>query len=142
MRKTYLAVVQGHWPKDLQKIDAPLSRDRLQSGEREAFVDEDSGKASVTLFRVIKYSKKNTLLQVRPKTGRMHQIRVHCQHAGYPIINDPKYNAWRTEGRMGLHAETLQFKLLSEDTPYQFQVAPDAAFTALLGDEQPENSHE
>ncbi len=133
VRKTYLAVVQGQWPKSLSKIEAPLASHEVRSGERIATVNAQEGKLATTLYRVLAQNQQRTLIQVRPKTGRMHQIRAHCLHAGFPLVNDPKYNSHAVGGRMGLHAHTLQFRLPSSGQSYAFDVPADAKFHALMG---------
>lgn len=122
IKKTYLALVAGHWPKALKKIDAPLHKNQLQSGERIVRVHQE-GKSSLTEFRPIEYFSDTTLVEAKPVTGRTHQIRVHAQHAKHPIIGDEKYGdkmankKMRTLGckRLFLHASQLEFTLPSAD---------------------------
>lgn len=116
--KTYLLLVKGRWPSGLTKISQPLIKNTLQSGERMVRVSKE-GKDSQTLFRVLKYRDGMTLLQATLVTGRTHQIRVHCQHAGFPIVGDEKYGdddfnkKARQLGirRMMLHSASLQMQL-------------------------------
>jgi 23S rRNA pseudouridine955/2504/2580 synthase len=135
--KEYLAVVHGHWPKTLHKIDLPLRRDLHKSGERLAAVDHDIGKYSLTYFTPLKHGVQTTLLKVKPKTGRMHQIRVHCLACDHPIVGDPKYRDRQQTKRskykrMGLHAHRLSFKLDSLDKQYDFIVPVDSHFDELI----------
>jgi len=70
------------------------------------------GKSAVTHFRVVERLAKATWLEVNLETGRTHQIRVHCQYIGHPIIGDPVYALGRdTFGQTGqvLHASRLSF---------------------------------
>lgn len=90
LEKNYAALVIGRWPKGLDRVDAPLLKNVLQSGERMVCVDKE-GKASQTLYKVKRQITDYCLLDVQPITGRTHQIRVHCKAAGYPIVGDPKY---------------------------------------------------
>lgn len=118
MRKCYHAVVIGHWPKQVNKVDSPLKKNTLQSGERIVRVDRAEGKASVTTFQILKKSTDLTLIAAYPQTGRTHQIRVHCLYAGCPILGDEKY-APREKNRplmkqynvkrLCLHAYQLEF---------------------------------
>lgn len=119
VQKIYQALVQGRWESRHQRVDAPLKRFELKSGERRVRVDEE-GKASLTDFRVLRrYGAEATLVEARPKTGRTHQIRVHTGFVGHPIIGDTKYGsddineAFRTLGfrRLMLHAAALHLEL-------------------------------
>lgn len=118
MKKTYIALVAGHWPKSLRKVDAPLYKNQLQSGERIVLVQAE-GKSSVTEFSVQHYYVESTLIAAMPITGRTHQIRVHAQFAKHPIIGDEKYGEKEINKKMRqlgckrlfLHASQLEFTL-------------------------------
>ncbi|WP_342147678.1 23S rRNA pseudouridine(955/2504/2580) synthase RluC [Rickettsiella endosymbiont of Aleochara curtula] len=120
IKKTYIALVSGHWPKSLLKVDAPLYKNQLQSGERIVRVQTE-GKNSLTEFSVQHYYAESTLVAAMPITGRTHQIRVHAQFAKHPIIGDEKYGdkeinkKMRQLGckRLFLHASQLEFTLQS-----------------------------
>jgi 23S rRNA pseudouridine955/2504/2580 synthase len=117
VEKTYLALVLGSWPKGLDRIDAPLRKSTLGSGER-IVRPHVEGKQAITHFRVVRRFAAATLLEVGLETGRTHQIRVHCQLAGHPLAGDDKYGRdddneyFRSLGlkRMFLHAHRLAFK--------------------------------
>jgi len=117
--KIYHALVIGRWDSSTQKVDAPLKKNELVSGERIVRVQED-GKASMTMFKVIRrFANIATLVEAKPITGRTHQIRVHAQFAGHPIIGDEKYGVetvnsqMQNEGikRLFLHAAALTITL-------------------------------
>ena len=118
MDKRYFALVAGRWPGSLQVVDAPLEKNHLQSGERMVRVSRE-GKKSMTEFAVIERLAGATLLEVRPVTGRTHQIRVHARHAGFPLLGDDKYSDEKTASlgrklglkRLFLHACALTIKL-------------------------------
>lgn len=119
INKIYHALVQGSWSQRKSSVDAPLRKNELKSGERVVTVSED-GKAALTQFRVLRrYGSSLTLMEARPVTGRTHQIRVHCQFAGHPIIGDDKYGIdqvnqeMRQLGlkRLMLHAAELKVTL-------------------------------
>ncbi|NQZ30354.1 MAG: 23S rRNA pseudouridine(955/2504/2580) synthase RluC [Oceanospirillaceae bacterium] len=98
--KIYHALVIGRWESSVQKIDAPLRKNELVSGERIVKVQPD-GKASITMFKVIRrFSNVATLVEAKPITGRTHQIRVHAQFAGHPIIGDEKYGVESINSQM------------------------------------------
>ena len=114
--KRYLALVAGSWPASMRQVEAPLEKNVLQSGERIVRVTRE-GKRSLTEFNIIERLRGATLLEVKPVTGRTHQIRVHAFHAGFPLLGDDKYSDDRTAARcrelglkrLFLHASKLQF---------------------------------
>ncbi|MFU8797217.1 MAG: 23S rRNA pseudouridine(955/2504/2580) synthase RluC [Gammaproteobacteria bacterium] len=118
VEKTYVALVQGDWPKKLTRIDEPLHKNQLSSGERIVRVHSE-GKPSLTLFKVLERFGWATLVEATPKTGRTHQIRVHALHAGHPLAGDEKYGnkvfnkEMRQHGckRLFLHAAKIAFTL-------------------------------
>lgn len=117
IRKTYLMIVHGVCDFERRTVDLPLLRDVLSSGERLVKVNR-LGKESKTEFRVLKRYKDATLLEARPLTGRTHQLRVHAQSLGYPIVGDSKYGDRERDKalkgalkqRLYLHAASLSFK--------------------------------
>ncbi len=117
VQKTYLALVAGQF-KGKQSINEPLLRYHLASGERRVKVCRE-GKPSLTEVKHLKSYGSQTLVEVRPKTGRTHQIRVHMAFIGNPVIGDIKYAdkalnaALETQGfsRLFLHASRLVFRL-------------------------------
>ena len=116
--KRYLALVAGKWPRSLKRVEAPLQKNVLQSGERMVRVAKE-GKRSITEFAVVQRFGGATLVEAKPITGRTHQIRVHAQHAGFPLLGDSKYSNERGEalcGQLGLkrlflHAWQLRLRL-------------------------------
>ncbi|MCV6588548.1 MAG: 23S rRNA pseudouridine(955/2504/2580) synthase RluC [Marinobacterium sp.] len=117
--KIYHALVTGHWNASSRRVEAPLRKNELKSGERVVKVQAD-GKAALTEFRVLnRYGRRATLVEARPITGRTHQIRVHVQFEGHPIIGDDKYGIddvnqqMKALGlkRLFLHAAELRFPL-------------------------------
>lgn len=88
--KRYLALVKGRWPNRAQTVTAPLLKTEARNGERIVRVSAE-GKVSHTEFAVVQRFAEVTLVDARPITGRTHQIRVHAQHKGHPLIGDDKY---------------------------------------------------
>ena len=88
LQKIYHAVTFGGPDEDTGVIDAPIARKPLPSLLRE--IRED-GKPSVTEYRVLERNGILCKLELRPITGRTHQLRVHCAHKGFPIVGDPQY---------------------------------------------------
>lgn len=143
LKKQYLALVTGHWPKNKQKIDLPLLKNTLQSGERVVRVNKE-GKPSVSYFQVEQSFDGSfgtcDLVRVRLKTGRTHQIRVHAQSMGHPIIGDEKYGdkavnkSFRQLGfkRLALHAHQLGFYHPVTDEWMEVEAPLDQTWTTLF----------
>ena len=90
VRKTYHAVTFGGPATEEGTIDAPIGRRPLPSLLR--CVSEE-GKPSVTEYKVLEWLGNLCKLELRPITGRTHQLRVHCAYMGYPILGDPQYGS-------------------------------------------------
>jgi 23S rRNA pseudouridine955/2504/2580 synthase len=120
VHKVYRALTMGHWKSSELRVDAPLKKNFLSSGERVVRVDKD-GKASTTLFEVIESFAEADLVEATLLTGRTHQIRVHAQSCDHPIACDDKYGdkefakKMRKAGlkRLFLHSYRLEFDLPS-----------------------------
>lgn len=109
VRRTYQALVHGTVTVDQGTIKAPVGRDP-RNRQRMAVVAD--GKNAITHFKVVERLAKASWLEVELETGRTHQIRVHCQYIGHPIVGDPVYALGRdTFGQSGqvLHASRLSF---------------------------------
>ena len=107
LQKTYLARVYGAPPKTEGSIDAPIARRPLPSLLR--YVDE-SGKESITRYRLLETQVKTSLLELTPVTGRTHQLRVHCAYIGCPILGDPQYASEASQAfsqSLGLKSQLL-----------------------------------
>jgi 23S rRNA pseudouridine1911/1915/1917 synthase len=106
--RKYLALVEGVIPHNLGKINAPIGRDPKN---RQAMRVVEKGKVAVTNFKVLTRYENNTLIECQLETGRTHQIRVHLNYIGYPLVGDPKYGRKKTDTTHGqfLHAKTLGF---------------------------------
>ena len=89
VRKTYWAVVVGAPPSESGIVDAPLLK-RSRTGSWRMVVDP-AGQSARTAWRVLGRAGGLTWLELTPRTGRTHQIRVHCAHLGCPILHDPVY---------------------------------------------------
>lgn len=107
--KTYYAVVEGRPKLDEAKIDLPIARDLKRPT---TFRVDPNGKASETYYKVLKSNDKYSLVELRPTTGRTHQLRVHMKYLGHPILGDPIYGTKKAD-RLYLHAGKLEITLPS-----------------------------
>jgi len=116
MCKQYLALVKGVWQGGVREVSLPLSK-RSTAGADNVMVVDSDGKPSVTIFTPVQVFAKSSLVMAYPKTGRMHQIRVHSAAIGHNIARDDKYgddefNIYIKEmglNRLFLHASKLSF---------------------------------
>jgi 23S rRNA pseudouridine1911/1915/1917 synthase len=87
--REYLAVAWGNFPQDKGMIEAPIGRSSLD--RKKMAVTPFSAKTAATGFEVKERYKIATYLKLKLLTGRTHQIRVHLQHYGHPVVGDPDY---------------------------------------------------
>ena len=114
VEKYYIAVVAGIIEQTSGVVDIPLRGD--PENRPVQIIDRVHGKPAQTRWRVLGYQNagpfaQTSRLQLRPVTGRTHQLRVHCMALGHPIVGDRLYNGAATDNarRMMLHAERLEF---------------------------------
>ncbi|MEM6644971.1 MAG: RluA family pseudouridine synthase [Bacteroidota bacterium] len=109
-QKTYIALVAGRVGPASGRIDAPIRA----YGSGRMGVDAAKGKPCHTRFEVATHEDERTRLRLFPKTGRRHQLRVHCYHIGHPILGDRRYGdatAQAAYPRLFLHAHQLTLTL-------------------------------
>ena len=109
VEKTYLALVRGNIKENEAVINMPIGR---STKDRKKMAVDKKGKEAITEFKVLERYNGFTYLEVKIKTGRTHQIRVHMAEIGYPIVGDEVYsngrNPFNIKGQM-LHAAKLGF---------------------------------
>ena len=105
--RKYIALVKGKVEFDEGSIDLPLTKDKRDF--RKIKVGFIKSKKALTRYRVIKRSDKYSALEIRPQTGRTHQIRVHLAFIDHPILGDAKYGKREGFSRLALHAVALGF---------------------------------
>ena len=109
VEKTYITVVKGIVENEKATINAPIYRPTEDSIKR---VVDERGQQSVTHYKVLERLNDATVLEVKLETGRTHQIRVHMEHIGHPIIGDELYGYVDENliNRQALHAYSLEFE--------------------------------
>jgi len=116
--KAYLVLVKGHLTPEHGIIEASIGRD---PGNRKRMAVVARGREARTEYSVVKYIGNYTLLEVRPETGRTHQIRVHLLAIGYPVVGDSMYGVKSAYlSRQFLHACRLGFSLPSTGEYVEF----------------------
>jgi 23S rRNA pseudouridine1911/1915/1917 synthase len=109
VQKTYLTLVKGRLTPAAGIIEAPIGHD---PGDRKKMAVVREGRPARSEFKVLKYLGDCTLLEVKPETGRTHQIRVHLAAIGYPVVGDAVYGGQSPLlNRQFLHAHRLGFRL-------------------------------
>lgn len=110
VRKTYWAIAEGALPKEKGRIEAPLAKRSTAKRGWWMKVDPD-GQRSVTDYRVLDAAGGLSLVELSPRTGRTHQLRVHLAHLGCPIVGDHVYGSRDGEKPMLLHAKKIVLPL-------------------------------
>lgn len=107
--RKYIALVWGVIKEDTGTIDAPIGRD-LKDRKKMAVTDVNA-KNAITHFKVLERYQEATLIELQLETGRTHQIRVHMNYIGHPVVNDPVYGKKKLIDETGqcLHAKELGF---------------------------------
>jgi 23S rRNA pseudouridine1911/1915/1917 synthase len=134
VEKTYLALVDGKPPTPAGRVEAAIGRDQSHR-KKMAIVPQKKGREAVSEYKTLESFKNHTLLEFHPLTGRTHQIRLHCQFLGCPIVGDSVYgkkNPTVEMNRHFLHAYQLKIILPNEKTPRTFEAElPDELKQAL-----------
>jgi len=123
VEKTYLALVDGKPPTPTGRVEASIGRDPSHR-KKMAIVPEGKGRESVSEYKTLESFNEHTLLEFHPFTGRTHQIRLHCQFLGCPIVGDSIYGKKHITAeikRHFLHAAKLKIILPNETTPRVFE---------------------
>lgn len=130
--RRYVALVTGVIPHDHGTVDAPVGRDTFD--RKKMAVTDINAKEAVTHFTVLERLKGATLIECRLETGRTHQIRLHMQYIGYPVVNDPVYNNKKVTGSFGqmLHAKVLGFNHPKTDEYMEFSVEAPEEFQKIV----------
>ncbi len=121
IKKTYWALVNGHLDPEEGLIDEPVGRKK--SDRKKMAVDHAKGRQALTRYKVLEEYNKMTLLEVKPETGRTHQIRVHLSHIKHPVVGDSQYGSDRKRDRdMGIERQMLHSKEIEFIHPWTGKV--------------------
>lgn len=107
VKKTYVAIVKGKPNNESAIIDMPIGRNPKKP---QTFRVDPNGKSAITTYKVLKANDKYALVELTPKTGRTHQLRVHLKEINHPILGDELYGG-EPAARMYLHAKELELTL-------------------------------
>lgn len=136
VKKTYLALLAGRWQENKKSdtVKLALKKHVTSTGERFMRIDK-TGKESATLFTLKFNHPECCLVEAKPKTGRMHQIRVHSASIGHAVIGDEKYGkdvvlSFPLAKRLYLHAAELEFTL--NERKFHFVSPLDNAFKQVI----------
>lgn len=137
--RKYIALVWGVINNDTGTIDAPIGRD-IKDRKKMA-VTADNSKNAITHFKVLKRFNNATLIELKLETGRTHQIRVHMNYIGYPVVNDPVYGNHKLIDDSGqcLHAKELGFIHPTTKEYVQFDSELPECFINILNQFEKEN---
>ncbi len=123
VKKTYLALSDGHPPTPVGRIEAAIGRDPSLRKQM-AIVPDRKGREAVSEYRVLESFREHTLFEMHPATGRTHQIRLHLAFIGCPIVGDSLYGRRYPSlplKRQFLHAARLTILLPGEQAPRTFE---------------------
>ncbi len=148
IHKEYLAIVEGEISFDSDEINLPIGRHRKEP--QKMSVRHDIGKEAVTIYEVLERFRGYTLVKLKPKTGRTHQLRVHMKAIGHPVVADFMYSSHETcclsdllqkereqeeppiIERQALHAHRIEFFHPIKKVSMKFQADLPADMTTLL----------
>ncbi|MBF0282399.1 MAG: RluA family pseudouridine synthase [Zetaproteobacteria bacterium] len=119
--KVYLAVISPAPKWDMQTIDLPLSTKANQKGQ---YTVDQQGRYATSIVQVLRREQHRALVQLIPKTGRTHQLRVHLSHIGHAIIGDQRYGG-ESHHRLMLHAHKLNITAPALPQPQQWIAEPE-----------------
>lgn len=134
VEKVYWAVVEGVPAKRAGRIDLPLRKISSKARGWRMVADAEAGKPAATDYRVIGAADGLSWLELRPRTGRTHQVRVHCAALGCPVLGDPVYGSGGAAGSppLHLHARAITLPLYANREPVAATAGPPAHMRAAL----------
>lgn len=124
-KKTYLAIVVGRPKLDEARLDLPIERNPKKPAVHRI---GPNGKSATTIYKVLASNEKYSVVELKPETGRTHQLRVHMAYIGTPIVGDRLYGSEKSPiGRLCLHAKELEITVPVSQRR-TFEATPPADF--------------
>jgi 23S rRNA pseudouridine1911/1915/1917 synthase len=130
--KKYAAIICGTPKEKKGRIETFIARD---SKDRKRFTVSNAGKTAVTFYKIIKSWQNYSLVMLRPRTGRTHQLRVHLKYIGHPILGDPVYSSTDKnfpKSALMLHSKTLAIILPGETERRVFSSSLPERFAEVI----------
>lgn len=141
VKKFYLALVSGRIEKDSGEVNAPIGSDPKVWPHWRVMPENEGGRSAQTLYRVKRRFGAHTLVELEPLTGRTHQLRIHCNLIGHPIVGDPIYasavDQLTTKHKLKhhlLHAARLVFRHPATGKEMNLEAAMPQAMTDLMAE--------
>jgi len=132
VKKNYIAIIYGIPKEKKGRIETCITRDVR---DRKRFTASSQGRHALTFYKVIKSWKNYSLVLLRPRTGRTHQLRVHLKHIGHPVLGDSVYgyNDKFSNGlSLMLHSKSLTITIPGEIQERTFSSSLPERFTAVI----------
>lgn len=127
VNKTYIAITKNHFSLPQAIIDLPIER---HPQKPQSFRVGPNGKSAITEYKVLKTNQSFSLVELKPTTGRTHQLRVHLAYLKHPIVGDTLYGGLNAD-RLYLHAKSLEIVLPSNKLQ-QFEAPLPKAFKMYI----------
>jgi 23S rRNA pseudouridine1911/1915/1917 synthase len=129
VKKTYIAIIEGELDENHAIIDMPIERNPKKP---QTFRVGANGKSAITEYKVLESNDRYSMIELSPQTGRTHQLRVHLNHLGHPILGDEFYGG-KPSKRLFLHALQLEITVPSHERKV-FTATLPPEFKEIMGE--------
>ena len=130
VEKVYWAIVEGRPPETAGQIETGLRK--LNRGNGWRMIVDPAGQRAITGYRVCGAADGRAWLELRPRTGRTHQLRVHCAALGCPVVGDPVYGHGGSGEPLMLYARSISFPLYPMRPPLEITAPVPSHMAAVL----------